>query len=48
MSEDLPYNVETIIDNTVLCTWNVLKVYILSVLTTKQKKVTMWGDEFVN
>lgn len=44
------YNRVTLVNNSVLYIWNLLRVQILIVLTEKKKqktKVTVWGDEYV-
>ena len=38
----------TTVNHTVLYTWNLLRGYILNVLTTKKKIVTRWGNGYVN
>lgn len=50
-SRDLMYGMVTRVDNTVLYvlyTWHFMKEQILNVMTTKIKKVIMWGDGAVN
>ena len=43
---DLKYSLVTLANDTVLYTWNVLREYILVVLT--KKKITMWDDGYVH
>ena len=44
-SGDLRNNNVTIVNDTVLYTWNLLKGYILNVLPQKKRRnITMWGD----
>lgn len=38
----------TIIDNTVLHSWNLLREYSVNIITKKNKKVDMRGDECIN
>ena len=35
-------------NNTVLCTWNLLRELILTVLLTKNQIITVWDDGYVN
>lgn len=42
-SEDLIYNVVTIVDNTILHNWNLMRVR-LKCSHQEKKKMNMWGD----
>ena len=44
-SGDLMYSMVTGVNNTVLCTWNLLRVDLKH---SHKKKVTRKGDEYVN
>ena len=47
--QESDYSRVTIVNNTVLYTWKMLREQILEVLTKHTyKKVTMWGDKLVN
>ena len=51
-SGDLMYSLVTVVNITVLCTWKLLREWILNVLTTtvtKTKKVAItWGKVYIN
>lgn len=40
------YNMVTVVDNTVLYNWNLLRIKIKC--SHQKKKINMWGDECVN
>ena len=47
-SRGLMCSMVTVVNNTVLYTWNLQREYILSVLTRQRRNGTVWGNGCVN